>query len=185
MDSIIRVVGAISLWSVEIIMQLRVYALFKCSKRVYYFLPALSDSIVEPPCPRLPCLTVYSLRVPSLAFYGSWLIMPLDEEPSLPTRFVYLCRGVRTFTLGSNGPNGYLVSSLAVAAELLAQSTQATAYEGVLFGFALFKTLESTADWIQKGRRVSLYSLLLRDNILYFLAYVLCLSCPSPSNPAS
>lgn len=34
MDSIIRVVGAISLWSVEIIMQLRVYALFKCSKRV-------------------------------------------------------------------------------------------------------------------------------------------------------
>ncbi|KAJ4480855.1 hypothetical protein J3R30DRAFT_3700294 [Lentinula aciculospora] len=34
MDSIIRVVGAISLWSVEIIMQLRIYALFSCSKRV-------------------------------------------------------------------------------------------------------------------------------------------------------
>lgn len=34
MDSVIRIVGAISLWSVEIIMQLRVYALYKCSKRV-------------------------------------------------------------------------------------------------------------------------------------------------------
>jgi hypothetical protein len=34
MDTIIRVVGAISLWSVEIIMQLRVYALYSCSKRV-------------------------------------------------------------------------------------------------------------------------------------------------------
>jgi hypothetical protein len=34
MDSIIRIVGAISLWSVEIVMQLRIYALFKCSKKV-------------------------------------------------------------------------------------------------------------------------------------------------------
>jgi hypothetical protein len=34
MDTIIRVVGAVSLWSVEIIMQLRVYALYSCSKRV-------------------------------------------------------------------------------------------------------------------------------------------------------
>lgn len=36
MDSIIRIVGAITLWSVEVIMQLRVYALYKCSKRVRY-----------------------------------------------------------------------------------------------------------------------------------------------------
>ncbi|KAJ6450558.1 hypothetical protein C8R47DRAFT_322787 [Mycena vitilis] len=34
MDTIIRVVGAVSLWSVEIIMQLRVYALYGCSKRI-------------------------------------------------------------------------------------------------------------------------------------------------------
>ncbi|KAJ7805852.1 hypothetical protein B0H14DRAFT_3882646 [Mycena olivaceomarginata] len=34
MDTIIRVVGAVSLWSVEIIMQLRVYALYSCSKRI-------------------------------------------------------------------------------------------------------------------------------------------------------
>lgn len=37
MDTIIRVVGAVSLWSVEIIMQLRVYALYSCSKRVRLF----------------------------------------------------------------------------------------------------------------------------------------------------
>jgi hypothetical protein len=34
MDTIIRVVGAVLLWSVEIIMQLRVYALYNCSKRI-------------------------------------------------------------------------------------------------------------------------------------------------------
>ncbi|KAK7036343.1 UBA-e1-C domain-containing protein [Favolaschia claudopus] len=36
MDTIIRVVGAISLWSVEIIMQLRIYALFECSKPIAF-----------------------------------------------------------------------------------------------------------------------------------------------------
>jgi len=33
MDSIIRVVSAISLWSIEIMMQLRIYALYDCSRR--------------------------------------------------------------------------------------------------------------------------------------------------------
>ena len=34
MDSVIRVVGAISLWSIEVLMQLRVYALYSCSRGV-------------------------------------------------------------------------------------------------------------------------------------------------------
>ncbi|CAK5271214.1 unnamed protein product, partial [Mycena citricolor] len=34
MDTVIRVVGALSLWSVEIVMQQRVYAIYQCSKRV-------------------------------------------------------------------------------------------------------------------------------------------------------
>jgi hypothetical protein len=34
MDAMIRVVGALSLWAIEIVMQLRIYALFRCSKRV-------------------------------------------------------------------------------------------------------------------------------------------------------
>lgn len=41
MDSIIRVVGALSLWSIEIVMQLRVYALYKCSRRVRDFVVLL------------------------------------------------------------------------------------------------------------------------------------------------
>jgi len=36
-DPTIRIVGAISLWSVEIIMQLRIYALFNRSKKVAFF----------------------------------------------------------------------------------------------------------------------------------------------------
>ncbi|KAJ7584844.1 hypothetical protein C8J56DRAFT_949187 [Mycena floridula] len=37
MDSIIRVIGAISLWAVEIIMQLRIYALYNGSRKVALF----------------------------------------------------------------------------------------------------------------------------------------------------
>lgn len=46
MDSIIRIVGAISLWSVEIIMQLRVYAIYKCSKRVRHTSSLLLPSMM-------------------------------------------------------------------------------------------------------------------------------------------
>ncbi|TEB18924.1 hypothetical protein FA13DRAFT_1744961, partial [Coprinellus micaceus] len=41
MDPTIRVVGAISLWAIEIVMQLRVYALFNCSRKVAIFNGAL------------------------------------------------------------------------------------------------------------------------------------------------
>ena len=34
MDAIIRVVGALSLWGVEIVMQMRIYALYRLSRRV-------------------------------------------------------------------------------------------------------------------------------------------------------
>ena len=38
MDCIIRVIGAVALWSVEIVMQLRIYVIYHCSKRVGNFL---------------------------------------------------------------------------------------------------------------------------------------------------
>ncbi|KAK0440073.1 hypothetical protein EV421DRAFT_2083993 [Armillaria borealis] len=147
MDSIIRVVGAISLWSVEIIMQLRVYALFKCSKRACNFLPALSDPIVA----------VFNgvLFAGSIAGF-SWVLAHNAVRR----------RAVIADVIHLPLPGCPVVHS----GIEWAQWVPATAYEGVLFGFALFKTLESTADRIQKGRRVSLYSLLLRDNILYFFA---------------
>ncbi|KAH8833426.1 hypothetical protein DL96DRAFT_1586032 [Flagelloscypha sp. PMI_526] len=37
MDPIIRIVGAVLLWSIELIMQLRIYALYDCSKRIAAF----------------------------------------------------------------------------------------------------------------------------------------------------
>ncbi|KAF8150910.1 hypothetical protein B0H34DRAFT_801819 [Crassisporium funariophilum] len=36
-DPVVRLVGAISLWMVEVIMQLRIYALYNCSKKVAIF----------------------------------------------------------------------------------------------------------------------------------------------------
>ena len=44
MDSVIRVVGAISLWSIEVLMQLRVYAVYSCSRGVCNILHASSCS---------------------------------------------------------------------------------------------------------------------------------------------
>jgi hypothetical protein len=44
----------------------------------------------------------------------------------------------------------------------------ATAYEGILFGFALYKTASSTTERLRKGNQLSLYSLILRDNLVYF-----------------
>jgi hypothetical protein len=37
MDSIIRVVGGLSLWAIEIVMQMRIYALYRCSRKVDIF----------------------------------------------------------------------------------------------------------------------------------------------------
>ena len=44
MDSVIRVVGAISLWSIEVLMQLRVCALYSCSRGVCNILHTSSRS---------------------------------------------------------------------------------------------------------------------------------------------
>lgn len=48
----------------------------------------------------------------------------------------------------------------------------ATAFEGVLFLFALYKSIKTAAFRVKKSRtiRVSLSNLVLRDNLLYFLA---------------
>ncbi|KAJ6517161.1 hypothetical protein C8R47DRAFT_1062859 [Mycena vitilis] len=52
-----------------------------------------------------------------------------------------------------------------------AQWVPATAYEGILFGFALFKTFERTISSLRKDTKLSLYTMLLRDNILYFFGF--------------
>ncbi len=49
---------------------------------------------------------------------------------------------------------------------------QSTAYEGVLFSFAVYKAVTNALRCQETQRKhVSLYHLLVRDNLLYFLAY--------------
>ncbi|KAK1217205.1 hypothetical protein PQX77_020158 [Marasmius sp. AFHP31] len=135
MDSVIRVVGAISLWSVEIIMQLRVYALYKCSKRIaiingLLFLGSIAGFLY---------VLIYNAQR-RRAVIADAVHLPLPGCPSIHSGIEW------------------------------AQWIPATAYEGVLFGFALYKTLKSSAVRLKDGRRVGLYGLLLRDNLFYFFA---------------
>ncbi|KAF7348789.1 UBA-e1-C domain-containing protein [Mycena venus] len=133
MDTIIRVVGAVSLWSVEIIMQLRVYALYGCSKRI------AAINLV--------------LFVGSIIGFMWILIYNHSRRASVIAGVIHL---------GLPG-----CPSVHSGIEW-AQWVPATIYEGILFGFALFKTCESTISSLRKDGTLSLYTILLRDNILYF-----------------
>ncbi|KAK0457034.1 uncharacterized protein EV420DRAFT_1551061 [Desarmillaria tabescens] len=133
-DSVVRIVGAISLWSVEIVMQLRVYALFKCSKKVavvnvFLFAGSIAGFlwISAHNAARRKALIADAIR------------LPLPGCPDVHSGIEW------------------------------AQWIPATAYEGVLFSFAIYKTLESMMDKMRRGHSDSLHSILLRDNILYFL----------------
>ncbi|CAK5274421.1 unnamed protein product [Mycena citricolor] len=133
MDTIIRVVGAVSLWSVEIIMQLRVYALYSCSKRVAAFNLALF--------------------IGSIAGFMWILIFNHSRRASVIASVIHL-----------NLPGCPSVHS----GIEWAQWVPATIFEGVLFGFALYKTCESTILTLRRGAGLPLHELLLRDNVLYF-----------------
>ncbi|TFK75077.1 hypothetical protein BDN72DRAFT_556687 [Pluteus cervinus] len=77
-DPITRVAGVISLWSVEIIMQLRVYALFKCSKRVAIFNLVLFSASIGAFC----WIVVYNTRLRS-SLIASAVRMPLPGCPTI------------------------------------------------------------------------------------------------------
>lgn len=53
---------------------------------------------------------------------------------------------------------------------MITYRTSATCYEGILFGYALYKTATNNTHLL-KQRRMSLFDLLLRDNIIYFFGY--------------
>ncbi|KAJ3710165.1 hypothetical protein C8R42DRAFT_381715 [Lentinula raphanica] len=133
MDSIIRVVGAISLWSVEIIMQLRVYALYHCSKKVAIFNFVLFLGSIAG---YLFVLVHNAQR--RRAVIATAITLPLPGCPSIHTGIEW------------------------------AQWVPATIYEGILFGYALCKTIQTNASQLRKGSRISLSTLLLRDNLVYF-----------------
>ncbi|KAJ3984371.1 hypothetical protein F5890DRAFT_1411773 [Lentinula detonsa] len=133
MDSIIRVVGAISLWAVEIIMQLRVYALYQCSRKIAFFNCVLFLGSIA----GYMFVLVHNAQR-RRAVIASAIALPLPGCPSIHTGIEW------------------------------AQWVPATIYEGILFGFALYKTIQSNASQLRKGNRISLRSILLRDNLVYF-----------------
>lgn len=53
----------------------------------------------------------------------------------------------------------------------------ATVFEGILFGFALWKSIQTTAERMNTGGSIrhSIMTIVTRDNILYFFGYVLAL----------
>ncbi|KAJ7794415.1 hypothetical protein B0H14DRAFT_3497009 [Mycena olivaceomarginata] len=135
MDTIIRVVGAVSLWSVEIIMQLRVYALYSCSKRIAAInLVLFAGSIIG-----FMWILIYNHSRRASVIAGA-IHLGLPGCPSIHSGIEW------------------------------AQWVPATIYEGILFGFALFKTCETTISSLRQDGTLSLYTILLRDNILYFSA---------------
>ncbi|KAJ7054673.1 hypothetical protein C8F01DRAFT_1063586 [Mycena amicta] len=140
MDTIIRVVGAILLWSVEIVMQLRVYALYNCSKPI-----ALINLV---------------LFLGSIAGFLGVLIYNHSKRAEVIAEVIHLpLPGCPTVHSGIEW----------------ALWVPATAFEGILFLFALTKAVMATAEELRTGppatrRGMSLYALLLRDNVVYFLA---------------
>ncbi|KAF7321149.1 hypothetical protein HMN09_00203000 [Mycena chlorophos] len=139
MDTIIRVVGAVSLWSVEIIMQLRVYALYNCSKRI--------------------ALTNFLFFLASIAAF-MWILVVNHSH-----RAAVIADVIRLPLPGCPDVHSGIE---------WAQWVPATVFEGYLFLFALVRAIRATMDETRRGihasRKYSLLSLVLRDNVVYFLA---------------
>ncbi|KAK0457067.1 uncharacterized protein EV420DRAFT_1644216 [Desarmillaria tabescens] len=141
--TIISVFGAISLWSVEIVMQLRVYVLFTCSKRV-----AVINGIL------FACSVVGFLWISA---------KNAEQQKALITDAIHLpllgCPIVHPKIERAQWVPGSKVIAF-----------KAANYESVLFGFAIYKSFESMMDRMRRGHsRDTLRSILLRDNTLYFL----------------
>ncbi|KAK0237221.1 hypothetical protein EDD85DRAFT_908007 [Armillaria nabsnona] len=136
-DAITRITGAISLWSVEIVMQLRVYALFKCSKRVAVINGFLFASSIA----AFLWILIHNVERQG-AVIADAVQLPLAGCPSIHPGIEW------------------------------AQWIPATAYEIILFSFAIVKTFGFMLNNMTRGHRQleRLRSILLRDNILYFLA---------------
>ncbi|KAJ7574848.1 hypothetical protein C8J56DRAFT_462526 [Mycena floridula] len=132
MDSIIRVVGAISLWAVEIVMQLRVYALFGCSRKVALFNAA-----------------VFALSI--IGFFGILIRNAMVRHTVIASAIKLPLPGCPSIHSGLEW----------------AQWVPATAFEIVLFGFALAKSIKRMRNGESFGE--SLYYILIRDNLLYFM----------------
>lgn len=134
MDSIIRVVGALSLWSIEIVMQMRIYALYKCSRKV----AVINATLFLISIAGFLWVLVHNAER-RRAVIANAIHLPLPGCPSIHSGIEW------------------------------AQWIPATAFEGVLFLWAVHKTVRSTVrKWSTTNSFGSLYATIVRDNILYF-----------------
>ncbi|KAJ6470162.1 hypothetical protein DFH09DRAFT_1110916 [Mycena vulgaris] len=129
MVPITRSAGAV-LWSVEIVMQLRFYALYGCSKRI----AALNLILFAGSITSFLWITLFN----HVKRAASVIHLPLPGCPSVH-------QGIEW-----------------------ALWVPATIDEGILFSFVLVKTSQSTIRSLRQDTQVSIYALLLRDNIAYF-----------------
>ncbi|KAH8822582.1 hypothetical protein DL96DRAFT_1714040 [Flagelloscypha sp. PMI_526] len=142
-DPITRTAGGILLWSAEIVMQLRVYALYGCSKRV-----AIFNAI---------------LFLTSLGLFFWILIVNTQARWGNISGAVSLINGCPAI----NGAPLQWVLWI-----------PATVFEGILFGFALWKSAVTTMEEMRSGVsiRKSIMSVVTRDNILYFFGVAMLLT---------
>jgi len=133
MDSIIRIVGALLLWSIEIMMQMRIYALYKNSKKV--------------------ALINFILFLGSIGAF-MWILIH-----NAVRRHAVIAEAVRLPLPGC--------PSIHSGIEWI-QWIPATVFEGILFFWVLYKSISTSFGHWRDGNTVSLYSIILRDNILYF-----------------
>jgi len=132
---ITRILGAIILWSVEIIMQLRLYALYNQSRRVAYFNAVLFATSIGI---YLWILVVNTMRRGEMIAFAKHL--PLPGCPAI---------------------NGGTEWALWIPP---------TVFEFVLFLFALYKGCTSIATRVRVNQRLTLVSVLIQGNVLYFFS---------------
>ncbi|TFK97182.1 hypothetical protein BDV98DRAFT_607814 [Pterulicium gracile] len=138
MTPVTRIVGAISLWSVEIIMQLRIYALYGCSRKARPFSVAAINAIAFlGSIAGFLYLLVYN-TVHKRAAIADAIQYPLPGCPVVQPELEWL------------------------------QWIPPTIYEGLLFFWAVYKAVESAVQLKQKNGRRSMFSLILVDNLVYF-----------------
>jgi hypothetical protein len=129
-----RVAGGIAVWAIEIIMQLRIYALFGCSRKIAIFNAVLFFTSM------LSCLGIIT--------YDGVLRKKL------------IANAVHLPLIGCPVINGGIQ---------WAEWVPTTIYETILFSFALVKYLQRPRK-SAIGEDISMYNILINDNMLYFLS---------------
>ncbi|KJA26498.1 hypothetical protein HYPSUDRAFT_275893 [Hypholoma sublateritium FD-334 SS-4] len=133
-DPATRIVGAVSLWSIEIIMQMRLYVLYDRSKKVLIFNAVLF-----------------------LGSIGSflWLVVVNAVRRGKLLRQIHTTSPLPGCPVINGGTEW-------------AQWIPATAFEMVLFSFAIYRATKSIAARTRLNHRLSLTTILINENIFYF-----------------